>query len=70
MPHLERHGDVWLLNLGDGQNRFNPGWVSSVNGALDEVEHAAGPLAANAGQALGLIKAQMYGGVVAALTGP
>ncbi len=45
MPHLEREAEVWVLNLGDGENRFNPDWVSAVNDALDEVENAAGPRA-------------------------
>ena len=45
MPNLERHAEVWLLRLGDGENRFNPGFVSAVNDALDEVEDAAGPRA-------------------------
>jgi enoyl-CoA hydratase/carnithine racemase len=42
MPHLERSGEVWLLNLGDGENRFNADQVSAINQALDEVERAAG----------------------------
>jgi enoyl-CoA hydratase/carnithine racemase len=45
VPYLKRSGDVWLLNLGGGENRVNPGWVSDISGALDEVERAAGPRA-------------------------
>jgi enoyl-CoA hydratase/carnithine racemase len=45
MPHLERDGDIWLLNLGDGQNRFSPAWLGAVNEALDAVENATGPRA-------------------------
>jgi enoyl-CoA hydratase/carnithine racemase len=45
VPHLERNGEVWLLNLGDGENRLDPGWVSDVSGALDEIEGATGPRA-------------------------
>ncbi|SRR5581483_6831887 len=45
MPHLERSGDVWLLNLGDGENRLNAGWVTDISEALDEVERATGPRA-------------------------
>jgi len=45
MPHREHHAEVWLLNLGDGENRFEPGFVAAVNDALDEVENAAGPRA-------------------------
>jgi enoyl-CoA hydratase/carnithine racemase len=35
---LERIGDVILLNMGDGEKRFNPGSVAALNAALDEVE--------------------------------
>jgi enoyl-CoA hydratase/carnithine racemase len=42
MPTLERHDDVFLLDLGDGENRFHPDWIAAVNGALDEVEKADG----------------------------
>ena len=45
MPHLERNGDIWLLNLGDGQNQLNPAWVAAVRRALDEVQYATGPRA-------------------------
>lgn len=40
MPTLERHDDVFILDLGDGENRFHPDWIASVNAALDEVEAA------------------------------
>lgn len=45
MPSLTRDGDVFLLNLGDGENRFNPDFVGSVNSLLDEVEGAEAPRA-------------------------
>ncbi|MBO9532257.1 MAG: enoyl-CoA hydratase/isomerase family protein [Solirubrobacteraceae bacterium] len=45
MPTLERDGDVFILNLGDDENRFNPPWVDAVTAALDEVEAAGGPKA-------------------------
>lgn len=45
MPTLERDGDVFILNLGDDENRFNPAWIAAVTEALDEVEAAAGPKA-------------------------
>lgn len=45
MPTLERDGDVFILNLGDDENRFNPPWVDAVTAALDEVEAASGPKA-------------------------
>lgn len=45
MPTLLRDGDVFLLNLGSDENRFNPPWVEAVTAALDEVEAADGPKA-------------------------
>jgi enoyl-CoA hydratase/carnithine racemase len=45
VPTLERDGDVFILNLGDDENRFNPPWVQAVTAALDEVEAAEGPKA-------------------------
>lgn len=45
MVSLRRDADVFVLDLGDGENRFNPEWVSAVDGALDEVEAAAAPRA-------------------------
>ncbi|MDQ2631569.1 MAG: enoyl-CoA hydratase-related protein [Actinomycetota bacterium] len=43
MPTLDRQNDVFLLDLGDGQNRLHPDWIASVNEALDAVEDADGP---------------------------
>jgi enoyl-CoA hydratase/carnithine racemase len=37
MPTLDNDGDVWILNLGDDENRFNPDWMRAVTEALDEV---------------------------------
>jgi enoyl-CoA hydratase/carnithine racemase len=45
MPSLARDGDVYLLNLGDDENRFNPGWVGAVEDLLDEVAAAPEPRA-------------------------
>ena len=45
MPLLDRSGDVFLLDLGDTENRFSPGWLAAVEAALDEVEGAEGPRA-------------------------
>lgn len=45
MPTLDRHNNVFVLDLGDGENRFHPDWIASVNAALDEVENAEGPRA-------------------------
>jgi enoyl-CoA hydratase/carnithine racemase len=45
MPVLDRQDDVFILDLGDGENRFHPDWIAAVNAALDEVEKADGPRA-------------------------
>ncbi|GAA0977423.1 enoyl-CoA hydratase-related protein [Nocardiopsis tropica] len=45
MPTLERHDEVLVLDLGDGENRFHPDWIASVNAALDEAEQVQGPRA-------------------------
>ncbi|HEY6759256.1 MAG TPA: enoyl-CoA hydratase-related protein [Baekduia sp.] len=45
MPSLDRDGDVYLLNLGDDENRFNPDWLGAVEDALDEVAAAPEPRA-------------------------
>ena len=42
MPLLERHDEVLVLELGDGENRFHPDWIASVNTALDEAEQVQG----------------------------
>jgi enoyl-CoA hydratase/carnithine racemase len=46
MISLRREEDVYVVDLGDGENRFNPEWVSAVDAALDEVEAAGAPRAA------------------------
>jgi enoyl-CoA hydratase/carnithine racemase len=45
MPTLERDESVFVLNLGDSENKFHPDWVAAVDAALDEVEKAEGPRA-------------------------
>lgn len=45
MPSLDRQDNVFVLDLGNGENRFNPDWISAVRAALDEVEKAEGPRA-------------------------
>ncbi|GAA5005782.1 enoyl-CoA hydratase-related protein [Streptomyces siamensis] len=45
MPALDRQDNVFVLDLGDDENRFHPDWIASVNAALDEVEKAEGPRA-------------------------
>ncbi len=42
---LERQDDVFVLHLGEDENRFHPDWIAAVNAALDEVESAEGPRA-------------------------
>lgn len=45
MIELERQGDVFVLTLNAGENRFSPDVVDGVNQKLDEVEKADGPKA-------------------------
>jgi Delta3-Delta2-enoyl-CoA isomerase len=45
MPSLDRDGDVFILTLGDDENRFNPEWVGAVGALLDEVAAAPSPRA-------------------------
>jgi len=45
VPQLDRTGEVFLLDLGDDENRFSPDFVSAVTAALDEVAGAQGPRA-------------------------
>ena len=42
---LSRDGAVFLLTMNAGENRFNRGFVDTLNGALDEVEKSSGPAA-------------------------
>ncbi|GAA1363942.1 enoyl-CoA hydratase-related protein [Streptomyces beijiangensis] len=45
MPNLDRQDNVFVLDLGDGENRFHPDWLAAVGAALQEVEKAEGPRA-------------------------
>lgn len=45
VPALDRDGDVFLLDLGDGENRFTPDWVADLAAALEQVATASGPRA-------------------------
>jgi enoyl-CoA hydratase/carnithine racemase len=45
VPTLERDGDVWILNLGDDENRFHPDWLDQVNGMVDQVAAEPSPRA-------------------------
>jgi enoyl-CoA hydratase/carnithine racemase len=40
VPTLDRQNNVFVLDLGDGENRFHPDWIAEVRTALDEVEKA------------------------------
>jgi enoyl-CoA hydratase/carnithine racemase len=42
----ERDGDVFVLRMAAGENRFNPEMLAAFEGALNEVEGAEGPAAA------------------------
>ncbi len=45
MPNLQRLDDVFVLDLGDGENRFTREWMTAITDALDEVDAADGPRA-------------------------
>ncbi|KUI15995.1 enoyl-CoA hydratase [Mycobacterium sp. GA-1285] len=45
MADLQRHGAVFVLTLGEDENRFHPDRLTAINSALDEVEAADGPKA-------------------------
>ena len=42
---LKREGDVFILTMQGGENRFNPSFIGGMNRALDEVERSTGPAA-------------------------
>lgn len=47
MSHIDlrREGDVFVLRMHDGENRFSPALLREFDAALDEVERRAGPAA-------------------------
>jgi len=45
MIQLTRDGNVFILRMDHGENRFGPGFIDGWNTALDEVETAEGPRA-------------------------
>ncbi|MBN8869490.1 MAG: enoyl-CoA hydratase/isomerase family protein [Solirubrobacterales bacterium] len=45
LPTLSREGDVYLLDLGDGENRFNPDRNTIIEELLTEIEGAPAPRA-------------------------
>ena len=42
---LSRDGDVFVLRMKSGENRFNPDFIGAMNAALDEVEASRGAAA-------------------------
>ncbi len=45
MTAMDRRDDVFVLNLGEDENRFHPARLAAINAALDEVDAAPGPKA-------------------------
>lgn len=45
LPNLTREGEVFLLDLGNGENRFNDGSLEAIERCLDEVQAAPAPRA-------------------------
>jgi enoyl-CoA hydratase/carnithine racemase len=45
MPTLDRQDDVYLLDLGDSENRFHPDWLTQIDALLDEVAKTDEPRA-------------------------
>ncbi len=44
-PSLSRDGEVFVLDIGDDENRFHPDWMTAVAALLDEVAAADAPRA-------------------------
>ena len=58
MVELSQQGDVWILRMDDGENRFNRSSIEQLHAALDTVEAVAGHRAlvtTGAGKYLSLI---------------
>ena len=45
MPTLDRQDAVFVLDLGDTENRFHPDWTTTMHALLDEVEKGDDPRA-------------------------
>ncbi|MFI0468102.1 enoyl-CoA hydratase/isomerase family protein [Saccharopolyspora sp. 5N102] len=43
MPELREENDVYVLDLGDDENRFSPEWLKTVHSLLDTVVDAPSP---------------------------
>jgi enoyl-CoA hydratase/carnithine racemase len=41
----ERHGEITVVDLGDGENRLTPEWLAELSGLLSQLEAAQGPAA-------------------------
>lgn len=48
MTMLSRHDDVYVLHLGDDENRFSLDWISQMQAHLDEVTGTPAPLVTTA----------------------
>lgn len=45
LPTLSREGQVYVLDLGDSENRINNDWLTAVESSLDEIDESEGPAA-------------------------
>jgi enoyl-CoA hydratase/carnithine racemase len=45
VPRLDRTDDVFILHLGDTENRITPAWATEVVGLVEKVDEAPGPKA-------------------------
>jgi enoyl-CoA hydratase/carnithine racemase len=45
MPHLERDGDVAIVNIGSDENRFSLGWLDAMESIGDQLDAITGPAA-------------------------
>jgi enoyl-CoA hydratase/carnithine racemase len=45
MPTMDRDAEVFVLNLGESENRFNPDWLAETQQHLDAVASAGAPCA-------------------------
>jgi enoyl-CoA hydratase/carnithine racemase len=45
MPTLKKTESVYVLHLGDGENRFSPSWIDEFETAIDRVMREEGPRA-------------------------
>ena len=48
MPTLSRDGDVHVLHLGDGEQRFSPDWMQELDGLLRDVAADPAPVVTTA----------------------